>query len=185
MKKYTNIKPELGTNDGTGTGSDGTGKDAEGQAAEAGNIGVPEGAGNALVDTDGDGEGDTVVVQNTDAAYLAASGACKNATGLFIDNNGVDGIPEEADAKQLAGVTAQLDDLCTQGNQAACNDLKNGRQQIANHFGEADEARNIINESIDDGTTVSPATIAMLDNTYEALGQEKISDGVVEWIKMK
>ena len=42
-----------------------------------------------------------------------------------------------------------------------------------------DEARNIINESIDDGTTVSPATIAMLDNTYEALGQEKISDGVV------
>ena len=24
-----------------------------------------------------------------------------------------------------------------------------------------------------------PATIAMLDNTYEALGQEKISDGVV------
>ena len=58
-------------------------------------------------------------------------------------------------------------------------DLRNGRQQIANHFGEADEARNIINESIDDGTTVSPATIAMLDNTYEALGQEKISDGVV------
>ena len=43
LKKYTNIKPELGTNDGTGTGSDGTGKDAEGQAAEAGNIGV-EGA---------------------------------------------------------------------------------------------------------------------------------------------
>ena len=56
---------------------------------------------------------------------------------------------------------------------------KTVEQQIANHFGDADEARNIINESIDDGTTVSPATIAMLDNTYEALGQEKISDGVV------
>jgi len=179
LKKYTNIKPELGTNDGTGTGSDGTGKDAEGQAAEAGNIGVPEGAGNALVDTDGDGEGDTLVVENTDAAYLAASAAYKNATGLFIDNDGVDGIPEEADAKQLALVTSQLQDLCNLGNQAACTDLAMGRQQIATHFGEADDARNIINESIDDGTTVSPATIAMLDNTYEALGQEKISDGVV------
>ena len=66
----------------------------------------PEGAGNALVDTDGDGEGDTVVVQNTDAAYLAASGAYKNATSVFIDNDGVDGIPEEADAKQLALVTS-------------------------------------------------------------------------------
>ena len=130
----------------------------------------------ALVDTDKMG---SEQVQNTDAAYLAASGAYKNATSLFIDNNGVDGIPEEADAKQLALVTAQLDDLCTLGNQAACADLRNGRQQIANHFGEADEARNTINESIDDGTTVSPATIAMLDNTYEALGQEKISDGVV------
>ena len=179
LKKYTNIKPELGTNDGTGTGSDGSGKDGEGQAAEADNVGVPEGAGNALVDTDGDGEGDTLVVQNTEAAYLAASASYKNATGLFIDNDGVDGIPEEADAKQLALVTSQLQDLCNLGNQAACNDLATGRQQIADHFGEADDARNIINESIDDGTTVSPATIAMLDNTYEALGQEKISDGVV------
>ena len=79
-----------------------------------------KGAGNALVDTDGDGEGDTVVVQNTDAAYPVASGAYKNAISLFIDNDGVDGIPEEADAKQLALVTAQLDDLCNLGNQAAC-----------------------------------------------------------------
>ncbi len=179
LRKYSYIEPELGINDGTGTGGDGTGKDAEGQAEEAGNIGVPVGAGNALVDTDGDGEGDTVVVQNTDAAYLGASAAYKNATSLFIDNNGVDGIPEEADAKQLALVTSQLQDLCNLGNQAACTDLSMGRQQIATHFGDADEARNIINESIDDGTTVSPATIAMLDNTYESLGQEAISDGIV------
>ena len=178
--RFTRINPELGTNDGTGRGEDGTGQNAQEQAAEAGNVGVPEGAGNALVDTDGDGEGDTLVVQNTEAAYLAASTAYKNATGVFIDNNGVDGIPEEADAKQLALVTAQLDDLCNLGNQAACNDLRNGRTQIVNHFGDSDDARNTINESIDDGnTTVSPATIAMLDNTYEALGQEKISDGVV------
>ena len=102
----------------------------------------------------------------------------KNATGLFIDNDGVDGIPEEADAKQLALVTSQLNDLCNLGNQAACSDLAMGRQQIVNHFGDADEARNIINESIDDGTTVSLSTIAMLDNTYESLGQEKISDGI-------
>ena len=175
---HTDIPAELGTNDGTGTGGDGSGKDGAGQSAEAGNIAPPEGAGNALVDTDGDGEGDTVVVENTDAAYLAASAAYKNATGLFIDNDGVDGIPEEADAKQLALVTSQLQDLCNLGNQAACSDLAMGRQQIVNHFGDADEARNIINESIDDGTTVSSATIAMLDNTYESLGQEKISDGI-------
>ena len=179
LRKYSYIEPELGINDGTGTGGDGTGKDAEGQAEEAGNIGVPAGAGNALVDTDGDGEGDTVVVENTDAAYIAASAAYKNATSIFIDNDGVDGIPEEADAKQLALVTTQLQDLCNLGNQAACSDLAMGRHQMVKHFGEADEARNIINESIDDGTTVSPATIAMLDNTYEAVGQEKISDGVV------
>lgn len=173
------IKDELGTNDGTGRGADGDGKDGAEQAAEAEDIKAPVGAGNALVDTDGDGEGDTVVVQNEDAAYLAASAAYKNATSIFIDNNGVDGIPEEADAKQLALVTSQLQDLCNRGNQAACSDLAMGRRQIANHFGEADEARNIINDSIDDGTTVSPATIAMLDNTYEAMGQEKISDGVI------
>jgi len=174
-----NIDRLLGTNDGTGTGADGDGKDGEGQAADAEDIKAPVGAGNALVDTDGDGEGDTLVVENTDAAYLAASAAYKNATGLFIDNDGVDGIPEEADAKQLALVTSQLQDLCNLGNQAACSDLAMGRQEIASHFGDADYARNLINDSIDDGTTVSPATIAMLDNTYEAMGQEKISDGII------
>ena len=72
---------------------------------------------------------------------LAASGAYKNATSVFIDNDGVDGIPEEADAKQLALVTSQLNDLCNLGNEAACVDLKNGRTQIINHFGDADEAK--------------------------------------------
>ena len=53
--------------------------------------------------------------------------------------------PEEADAKQLALVTSQLQRFMYLGNQAACTDLAMGRQQIATHFGEADEARNIIN----------------------------------------
>ena len=61
-----------------------------------------------LVDTDGDGEGDTLVVENTDAVSSCGIGAYKNATGLFIDNDGVDGIPEEADAKQLALVTSNF-----------------------------------------------------------------------------
>lgn len=168
---HTDIPAELGLNDDVVA--------QEQQKEEADNISPPVGAGTENVDTNGDGIPDTPVVTDTTAAYPSASASYKNAIDVFIDNNGTDGIPNEADAKQLALVTSQLQDLCNLGNQSACNDLAMGRQQIANHFGEADEARNIINESIDDGNTVSPATIAMLDNTYESLGQEKISEGVV------
>ena len=168
---HTDIPGELGFNDDVIA--------QEQQTEEADNILPPVGAGTTNIDTNDDGIPDTPVVTNTDAAYIAASAAYKNATSIFIDNDGVDGIPEEADAKQLALVTTQLQDLCNLGNQAACSDLAMGRHQMVKHYGDADEARNIINESIDDGNTVSPATIAMLDNTYEAIGQEKISEGIV------
>ena len=106
--------------------------------------------------------------------------AYKNAINVFLDAQGQNsGIPSEAQARQLALVTAQLHGLCEMGEQMACTELAFGREQIVNHFGNADEARNIINQAIDGGDSVSPATIAMLDNAYEGRGEERIQDGVV------
>ena len=157
------IKPDRGTNEGKNDG-----------AEDAKDIGVPIGAGSSQ-----DDEGNITVV-DTSAAVPSAVVAYKNAINVFIDAQGQNsGIPSEAQARQLALVTAQLHGLCEMGEQMACTELALGREQIVNHFGNADEARNIINQAIDGGDSVSPATIAMLDNAYEGRGEERIQDGVV------
>ena len=166
QERYQNIAPELGTNENV--------TEKEKQSADASNITTPVGAGTAVNE-----EGEKVVV-DTQAAAVIAANAHRANVNLFIDAQGQSsGIPSEAQAKQLALTTTQLNHLCNMGEQFACVTLAEGRNAIRSHFGSADESRDIINQAIDGGDTVSAATVAMLDETYEALGEERIQDGVV------
>ena len=166
QERYQNIEPELGRNDNV--------TEKEKQSADASNVETPVGSGTAVNE-----EGDKVVVDTASAAVIASNTHAGNVN-LFIDaQDQSNGIPSEAQAKQLALTTVQLNHLCNMGEQFACVTLAEGRNAIRSHFGSADEARDIINTAIDGGDTVSAATVAMLDNTYEALGEERIQDGVV------
>lgn len=166
QERYQNIPAELGTNENV--------TEQNKQSADASNITTPVGSGTAVNE-----EGEKTVV-DTDSALLAATVAHRGNIELFLDANGQpNGIPSEAQAKQLAQTTAQLNQLCNMGEQFACTTLSEGRNKIRSHFGSADESRDIINQAIDGGDTVSAATVAMLDETYEALGEERIQDGVV------
>ena len=85
-----------------------------------------------------DDEGNITVVDTS--APVPSVVAYKNAINVFIDAQGQNsGIPSEAQARQLALVTAQLHGLCEMGEQMACTELALGREQIVKHFGNADE----------------------------------------------
>ena len=67
---------------------------------------------------------------------------------------------------------SQEDCIAVQG---AFQEMTGPRSQSAN----ATEMRNNLNEIIDDGDSVSPAFVAVMDKAYEGLGEARIQDGVV------
>tara|TARA_B100001057_G_scaffold91069_1_gene87369 strand:+ start:1255 stop:6138 length:4884 start_codon:yes stop_codon:yes gene_type:complete len=170
---YTNIEAEKGLNDDV--------VEKEKQSADADNIADSAvGAGSDVSqDVDGDGVNDRINPSDPSTGFAQRNAALTASVNAFVSESP---FATEAQAKAVANALSYMEGACLQGHVASCNAKDLAYQDLATYrgtFTDATDARDQINEFIDNGGTVSPATIAVMDQAYEGLGQAKIQDGVV------
>ena len=173
MRYYRNIPDELGVNDNV--------QELTKQKEDAENIADSAvGAGSDMSqDVDGDGVNDRINNRDPSTGFAQRNIALTSAVNAFVSESP---FATEAQAKAVATALSYMEGACLQGHVASCNARDLAYQDLATYrgtFTDAADARNQINEFIDNGGTVSPATIAVMDRAYGGLGQARIQDGVV------